>query len=142
VEHSKDAKIFSKVSAISANGSEKYNWLHANPSAGINYYRLKSMDLDGTFAYSRAISFQVGTPKQGVIVYPNPVTDRLFLKDSNIETVKEVTIVNTAGTTVSKYTAPVSSDGMDVKHLSNGIYLLKVTHSDGSLYTHKIVINK
>lgn len=60
IEHSNDAIDFIKIATIKGVGNStsriKYNFTDYNPSQEVNYYRLKQIDLDGSFIYSPIIS--------------------------------------------------------------------------------------
>jgi hypothetical protein len=44
----------------------------------MNYYRVKQVDYDGQYSYSNVASVEYRTDK--VIVFPNPVTDKLRIR--------------------------------------------------------------
>jgi hypothetical protein len=49
----------------------KYSYMDARPARGKNYYRLKSVDLDGTFKYSDVIVADWNGDFRAATVYPN-----------------------------------------------------------------------
>jgi len=107
------------------------------------------VDKDETYAFSRIRSLEFGRTKMEVSLYPNPVTDVLFVKDLNgnllkSEDVKEVSIVNTQGMAVYKSTAinSIFTRGIDVRDLGAGIYIVKITSADGTIRTQKVIITK
>lgn len=65
-----------------------YTYLDATPSAGLNYYRLKHVDLDKTIQFSKiiAVNWDVYNSLQ---VYPNPVVDGEFQVDLGSESAGE-----------------------------------------------------
>lgn len=65
-----------KVASFNDPGVLEYNFPDANPLDGLNYYRLKQVDLDGSFKYSpiRSLNFDA---KQSLLVYPNPSIDEV-----------------------------------------------------------------
>lgn len=78
VEWSDNGSAFSLLGQVYAqdNPSERqdYQFLHTDPEAGFNYYRLKQIDLDGKFAYSgiRSLRMDYGyTPE----IVPNISSD-------------------------------------------------------------------
>ncbi|WP_293298705.1 T9SS type A sorting domain-containing protein, partial [Pedobacter sp. UBA4863] len=77
IERSQNGTDFIKVAAVQANGSSSYTATDANPQLGVNYYRLKTVDNDGTYSIYGAIqSVKVNTLNtESVKVYPNPVKD-------------------------------------------------------------------
>ncbi|MBD0255241.1 MAG: T9SS type A sorting domain-containing protein, partial [Cytophagales bacterium] len=75
VEKSADGKNFSPVLTKKAQGNSStlvsYGTLDNNPLGGTSYYRLKMVDLDGTFEYSKLVSVSSEGGLQ-VRLYPNP----------------------------------------------------------------------
>ena len=77
----------------------------------------------------------INSPENLFYVYPNPVKDLLKITESingNIQ------ILNSAGKEVYNSTH-ISSEGIDVSHLSTGIYLLRIANKEGSLTVRKFV---
>jgi len=144
IERSANAKDWNTIGEVAAAGESKttlsYHFEDAATIAGTNYYRLKMIDKDETFAYSsiKNVVFEGGAAPA---VYPNPVSDVVFLKDIDAKNVKEVSIINASGITAYK-AASISAAGINVASLTSGIYVVKVTKKDGSLSTHKIVVRK
>lgn len=54
-----------------------YEFIDPQPLRGYNYYRLKMVDIDGTFEYSRVISANWNLVRP-VSIYPNPSTGNRF----------------------------------------------------------------
>jgi len=149
IERSLNTKNWSSIGEKAAAGESKvllnYSFTDITPLNGINYYRLKMIDRvtngkEATFAYSsiKSVKFEIMTKL--LTIYPNPVSDILYLKDVDFKNVKEVNMMNINGVSVYKSTSATA--GIRVGFLSNGIYLMKVTKTDGTLSTHKVVINK
>ena len=46
--------------------------MHHSPAQGHNYYRLKQVDYDGVYEYSKTISVEVGEEGRGFWLSPNP----------------------------------------------------------------------
>jgi len=59
--------------------TQNYSFIDENPLNGINYYRLKQIDYDGKFTYSNivALKSQFLNPESQILIYPNPVNDKL-----------------------------------------------------------------
>jgi hypothetical protein len=64
------------VSAISGKGdvnvSASYTYTDHAPMQGRNYYRLKNLDLDGSYEYSDVIMVYTSTSDNTIKLYPNP----------------------------------------------------------------------
>ncbi|MEO6285708.1 MAG: M12 family metallo-peptidase [Dyadobacter sp.] len=79
VEHSTDVKTFKAISETPAVDTTFYSFTHHKPAPGINYYRLKSIETDGDFAYSKVVAVNF-TNAENTIFYPNPVSNQLHVK--------------------------------------------------------------
>ncbi|MBO0361041.1 hypothetical protein J0X19_23985 [Hymenobacter sp. BT186] len=73
VERSFDGETFSAVAKVAAAGTSssrrEYVATDRGMRKGLNYYRLKQTDLDGTFSYSQIIPVQVGSVEQQLEAY-------------------------------------------------------------------------
>ncbi len=81
VEHSTDGINFVKFGTIAARGNSNvntdYQLLHNDPVIGINYYRLKQVDIDGSYKYGPVVKVLFSGGKAAIIAFPNPVSDKL-----------------------------------------------------------------
>jgi hypothetical protein len=81
IERSSDGKEFESIGEQASSGNSKttkeYTYTDESPFTGKNYYRLKSVDLDGSFAYSKIIMV-LRTETGDITVYPNPVVNKMF----------------------------------------------------------------
>lgn len=140
IEQSVNGKNWNKIGAVTSNGEssvlKNYRFTDHAPATGENLYRLKMIDKDGTFAFSRIRSIKFETNVE-LTTYPNPVADKLLVK--NYDQVNEVVVVNNTGRIVVKG-KQIPAEGLDVSSFPAGIYVAKLTLNDGSVSTHKIVI--
>ncbi|MGX5857972.1 T9SS type A sorting domain-containing protein [Dyadobacter jiangsuensis] len=142
IEHSVTGKVWQNVGENAAkgesNGPVNYQWIHQNPAYGINYYRLKMIDLDGTFTYSKIENLEFRTRDLSAgIVYPNPVSDKIQI-DTKHEIIR-LKILDLQGRTVYE-TDQVSKQGVSLKHLPAGAYQAQITTKTGTVQTDRIVI--
>ncbi len=82
VERSTDAQNFILLGNVSAQGystvTSNYTSVDPLPAKGINYYRLKMVDKDGKYVYSKIISIQVNKQDELLTkVMPDPFTHKL-----------------------------------------------------------------
>ena len=78
VQKSEDGIQFTNLvvtPAHSSSPSTGYAETDTHPVTGYNYYRIKSVDLDGRTAYTNIVKLLVGKGAPGVTIYPNPVVD-------------------------------------------------------------------
>lgn len=75
-----------------------------------------------------------------VNLYPNPVTTSLTISCDNA-TVTHVELLNMEGRRVLSMNQPTNGV-VDLSSISNGVYLLRLSLSDGTTATRKVVISK
>jgi len=83
IEHSVDGDIFDRFDHKSNTGQgnsiQFYNTTHFQPKTGMNYYRLKIVDQNGSFEYSH-VELVDFNPEANLSIYPNPVDKYLNIK--------------------------------------------------------------
>jgi len=134
VERSFDNKDFVTVSSIKAIGNtntvQKYNSYDKAPSAGINYYRLRQIDVDGNFSYSHVVAIRPAY-HNATQVYPNPAQNNTTLQWETLTAHKEeVILYNAAGrpvqTRILDLAAGVNRVTWNVSTLAAGLYYFKL----------------
>lgn len=106
----------------------RYQFTDAAPISGNNLYRLKMIDIDGTFTYSQIKNVRIaGQTLTGI--YPNPVTDKLYLSDPAFGGAKQIRIYDLSGKMImQKPLGPQQGARvLDTGHLPSGTYII---HSD------------
>ena len=76
LQKSRDGVNFSAIAIAFAKGNQRnnYDYTDAHPFDGTNFYRLKMIDIDGTYTYSKIVMVNFGDIKASyVTVAPNPV---------------------------------------------------------------------
>jgi hypothetical protein len=136
IERSQDGKKWINIGNVTASGDKKsssfYSFPDKSPADGENLYRLKMIDKDGSFSFSRIQSVYFDNE---ISFYPNPVKD--LLKISGGASGK-VQLINNAGKVVFS-SDNIPTEGIDMVSLSAGVYLVRITHKDGSLMNGKVV---
>ncbi|KAA0990388.1 T9SS type A sorting domain-containing protein [Dyadobacter aurulentus] len=127
IERSDDGKHFEKIGFVDTHsyGSDtirNYQYLDTNPSAGSNYYRLKQLDHDGKFAYSKIVNVNFGKASR-MFVYPNPTMGDLFIETERAS--GRIQITDMLGRTVFEKHMVNPRTYIDVKGLSPGMYILR-----------------
>jgi len=158
IERSSDNRQFNKIAFISGFGTttekHEYSYYDEKISSSKYYYRLKQMDHDGTYAYSKVIEVDASMPMEFSLLqnYPNPfnpVTTISFVlpADANVK----LSVYNSIGELVADLVNAPCSAGkhhaqFDASELASGIYLyrLNATKLNGSIMsgTKKMIIMK
>jgi hypothetical protein len=135
VERSTDGRSFAKIGQVlSANtaGKHSYNFTDAqvaNLSTSAVFYRLKQLDQDGKYTYSRIVRIGLNTGKTELLLYPNPVRDQLNLSIHVDQTVRAKWNLLDHGGRVTRTGSLVllqgsNSTAIDVSGLPSGMYIL------------------
>ena len=137
IERSNDSKNFTSVGNQKAAGESKitrsYSFVDKTANqATPQYYRLKTVDLDGTFALSSVISVNKTEKGKGQIqIFPNPTKDFLSYKmlENDSETT-EITLVDLVGRVVLTQKLSNTEGGLSVTHLKPGTYIACLKTAD------------
>lgn len=148
IEGSEDGIHFAalgNVAAATVNGSGDYSFEHIFNIKEQFYYRIKCIDIDGTFKYSKIVVVRQ-TKERKISIFPNPahsfVTVEFFAVRNEII---KLTLLDVTGKQVSDYTIKAlqgsNSSNLNLLHHVNnkGIYYLKF-NLGGEVYVKKIYI--
>jgi len=135
IEKTTDGSIFEELAHIPAAGNSSvtnhYKASDTVPSDGVNYYRLKQVDYDGSFTYSKLIATNYLNSVSAVQLLTNPANQFTTLKFiAEIKTPVNIKITDAAGVLVYKQTTS-STKGInyipiDVSGFSNGLYFVTI----------------
>lgn len=142
IQRSSDGKKWQALTSVAASGESEvlsnYRFEDLAPAAGVNYYRLKMIDRDETFAYS-PVEYTEFESAARHFLFPNPASDQLVFPDH--QRISDVTFYNVGGIKVLQKTG-LTAQGIDISKLSPGLYTVLVTLSDGGRYTDKVQVLK
>jgi uncharacterized repeat protein (TIGR01451 family) len=145
IQRSKEGKNWQTAGTEKSHGEssimKSYSFVDKNLIAGDNYYRLKMIDRDQTFAYSQMIKVHFTDVVLKSEFHPNPVSDVLYLTSTDWSQVKSAEIHNLTGTLVYRSGKTVSKT-ISVQDLPVGMYILTIIHSTGQIINQKVLINR
>jgi hypothetical protein len=144
VERSSDNRIFTdageKPAAGNYAGTSHYS-LADDVSTLLNstvvYYRIKAVDIDGKYSYSKVVVVRFGIVK-GVKVWPNPFADKLTIAVTSDKAAKvQVRIIDNAGRVMLQniYTVARGSNQLNLgglQSLAKGTYIIEVIDEEGN----------
>ena len=149
VEHSVNGTDFTAIGKVAASGfSSKeiaYAFDDVKAGAGLNYYRLRVVDKDGSAVYSNIATVKVNI--KGFFVtgmYPSPFTDQVNISLSSENSGNAVVrLSDLTGRQIATQTATINKGVSNVVFnnlgkLAGGMYLVEVNYN-GSRYTQKIM---
>jgi hypothetical protein len=132
IEKSTDNNSWNVISEIAGAGNSSHEKNYATndltPSNGLNYYRIKQIDFDGSFTISQTIALDFWNSENTIRVYPNP-TSQLITIAFNSEEVTPIQIFNSAGQEIGlDYLNPTYHSKqllLDFTNFPNGVYFFK-----------------
>ena len=130
-------------SSISRSDNKKYAFLDKNVPLGVLYYRLKQIDYDGKFEYSKTIIIDEEKYSNiSVKAYPNPASDFISIDLSNAESNRNYTaeIYTLDGRRIKSFNNILLQNKFNINELKTGVYLLSVTQNNQVIYTKEIII--
>lgn len=145
IERSFNGKQWFKIGAVHGYDAPVYSFTDLSPAIGANYYRLKMVDVDLQYEYSRIEAVNISMHTVQLKVYPNPVTSVLYISNIQPGAQHYIELINTWGQVVlsRKYFSSESRISLNVGSLQRGIYFLKISDAaTGFLQVqNRIIIN-
>lgn len=141
---------FTEVAKINGGGSstvkKNYAAVDEKPFSGLSYYRLRQVDYNGEYKFSKVVAVNNVKTGNQMVIFPNP-SERVFkIKFLNAIDKAEVTIYNQHGS--ASYTKTFLNLGVNPAIELNlqdvllpGIYYLQVNSGSGDLAIQQIVID-
>jgi len=151
IERSSVNTNFATIGTMKGNGttslSHDYNFEDTQPIDGTNFYRLKQVDINGNFTYSPVVAVTFNFRK--IEIFPNPAAKQFYIRNninfSNGDNLI-IEILDFSGKVIYKQIA--TSSGANIitinipPSMSNGMYVVMVTNSNGDKQGDKIFINR
>ncbi len=124
VERSSDGDKFEKIGIVKAKGNSttttSYTLTDYKPMKGVNYYRLRQVDLGDDMVLSNVIAVDIFTV-QKLQVFPNPAVNNLSIV-SDFAT--KYTISDLSGREILRGVLNLNQTDLNVSNLPSGVYLL------------------
>ena len=121
--------LYWQISKGSPESQAEYRYMDKEPLSGANYYRLRSVDLDGTVNISSIIqiSYTGKESKTEFSIYPTLTADWLNIKGGEVGKTIRYEIRTPLGYLVKRGTVGQDSQTLDVSDLSAGMMYLTLT---------------
>jgi hypothetical protein len=118
--------------------SKSYSFIDENIKTGIYKYRLKQIDFDGSFEYSKEITIEVFSPIKFSLEqnYPNPFNPTTTIKFAlPVESKVKINVYNSIGQLVETLVNKEMESGyheinFDASRLASGVYLYQLQAGD------------
>jgi hypothetical protein len=150
IERSENGTSFVKFASVAAQntGTNLHNYaaIDADPFSGVKYYRLKQVNKDGSFTYSKVVAINKGAYVNKVLnVYPNPASGPVTVSFTSATAAKVMLQVtdNRGRLIINKeFKAATGLNNLvfDVNALASGVYYLRLDGIENS--TIKLIRSK
>ncbi|HEX4851652.1 MAG TPA: T9SS type A sorting domain-containing protein, partial [Puia sp.] len=150
IERSTNAINFTTAGQVSASQSTNdihnytFNDYIGAISSVVYYYRLKIVDVNGSYTYSKIVSVRLSQSETKISLYPNPASDFAVL---NLYAEKQGTaimrLIDNAGRQImtKSFNLNAGSNSLmidQLTHLAKGIYMVQLVYND-NIYNQKLV---
>jgi len=144
MERSVDAFTWNIIGNVAGAGNSDveltYQLIDEQPLDGLNYYRLKQIDFDGTFEYSQVISAQFGI--QELLIYPNPASNSVTITSGRNVQWKYFRMSDILGNNIPVKYDKISEvqTTVDFEEIASGIYFFHIP-VEGIFVIKRIIVN-
>lgn len=152
IEHSVNGTDWKTIGTVAASGFSNtplsYTYTDNNPLQGDNHYRLKMIDFDNTYEYSKIININVAAndllSNNIISVYPNPSTDIFnILIQSSKNYIGLIQVLNVQGQIIQTLSIDIQKGEntiqINLKNLPQGLYILNSIDANGLMSIEKII---
>ncbi len=143
IQRSLNGNVWVTIGSVRSNGESSilrnYTYTDDSPEKGENLYRLRMVDLDGTYAFStiRTVSVENGTGR--ITAYPNPVVNgKLTISMPGAEKYR-AEITTLTGNLVLQQSLAKTQE-LNLRGLVSGMYVLRVISTNGDVQTKVLVV--
>jgi len=127
LERSTDGTNYTKIASLQSAGNGDNMYVYNDPfvSATKVFYRLKIIDLSGSFTYSQIIWIDADA-KSYIKIYPRPASNvlNIHMGDSKLLN-STVMLYDVTGKLLKSFSIQNIQQQLDISRLSHGLYILK-----------------
>ncbi len=146
IERSGNGMDFEQIGTLKGEGNTSYlttyQFNDKSPLQHSNYYRLKQVDYDGKFNYSKTVSVDYQSVKS-LSVYPNPASDLINISHGGDDfSSLDIRVYDLTGRLMLKENnigATVNNLALDVSGLNAGVYKIEVINLKGEYYSQLFI---
>lgn len=144
IERSEDGKIFASIGRVKASGGSSsaliYSFGDDKALANTAYYRLKTVDLNGSFIVSHTLTLsKTSKPSSDLAIFPTLASQTLQINYFSDKSTNEWRVLDGFGKVVRQFSKPsngsntegVQSEILDVSGLSSGVYFVQLVKNTG-----------
>lgn len=139
IERSTDGDVFTAIGEVDGAGNTahetRYQFIDPAPGQGVDYYRLKQVDVDGQSSYSEVVAVFFRDEQGPLMMVPNPGSDQVRILLPQSTTGWNVSVIDATGREL--LVTRVSGDQalLETGTLPRGVYSIRAISLNGNLMT-------
>jgi hypothetical protein len=145
LERSASLESFAEIARLDAAGQassvRQYSFTDRNPLRGINYYRLRQIDTDGSQQLYRPVAVEIGGDV--LRVFPNPSSTGEFVLQGPDSPMASIELLSAVGTKIALEHEICSNQERKLRLPAGtpaGMYVLKLLRANGTATHLKVVL--
>ncbi len=152
VLRSKDGINFNEIGFVNGAGNSTSNidylFIDDHPLVGINYYRLKNTEIDGTSEFSKIEAINLSSNNLELLVFPNPVSihQNIYVTLDASDDEFNLTILDIQGKVhySRKYLSHGINKALTIEepNLSSGVYYITIQFQDRIIRSKLLVVKR
>jgi hypothetical protein len=146
IERSGNGTTWEAIGTVSAKGNSSieinYSYNDNAPVNGINYYRLKMVNINNSYSYSEVKTVRTTSVKE-ITFFPNPAQTFVNVSLVQSDNSSSVQLLNISGQILQETKVAggnATTVTLNVAQYARGMYIVRVVNADGSSATSKLVI--
>jgi len=148
VEYSTEGRDFGRIATTPADNSTDrtspdYTYQHLKPQAGMNYYRIRMVDINGVVEYSSVRALNFDEPDADFAVFPNPTAGPLTLVSRNLDTYTagvQYQVLDNTGKVVRFDRLVDENLTLDLSGLASGGYNLRILNGQKQVAKFQVAV--
>jgi hypothetical protein len=144
VERSLNGTDFTSVGSVSATGKATYSLEDNQAINETRYYRVKNIDIDGSFKYTPVVKVSGKARSTGQIqLYPVPANDQVYVQHDKAPVKATISVYSFDGRMVRQIQSIPNTyqTSVDISNLKAGIYMVKYDDGNGDIQSAKLIKN-
>lgn len=137
VEHATDGSHYTVLGTVASRSAgtgvdQRYAFKHEKAGAGIHYYRLRQVDKNGQYTYSRVVPLLVRQSMKTDLAFPNPARQFLHIALAQPVEVTAYELMAPDGRSIKRVQlqkGPVSQVTIDLSGIGKGMYVARIWYA-------------
>lgn len=140
IERSADGRNYSKIGFVDATGASNYSFIDTKASS-VAYYRIKSVDANGRYAYSSVALVKSGKSIIVLKAFPTPFIKNVSIQHPTVAVGSIITISSEDGRVLKSIIPATGTQqtDIDLSSAKTGMYLVRYSNANGETETLKIL---